>query len=97
MNQYPLSNHATELQLDASFPEPDVVEHKYVESGYGHKWRIKRTLGSGTFGIVKLQKCDDNGNLRAVKQLENTKPMNTLPELEAIAAFSQTGVSILVE
>ena len=60
-------------------------------------WEQKKELGSGSYGIVHLQKCIEgynHGQLRAVKRLR--KLDSTLAschqELEAIAKFSQEKV-----
>ncbi|MCJ1401565.1 hypothetical protein MMC11_004781 [Xylographa trunciseda] len=52
MNQTNFSDLTMKLRLDTSVPEPDVTEHK------GNRWRVEKSVGEGTFGIVRLGKCE---------------------------------------
>jgi hypothetical protein len=63
------------------------------------KWQRTKRLGSGSYGVVWLEKClsgPNPGQLRAVKELsKNASHGSTLDyrrELEAIAKFSQERV-----
>ncbi|MCJ1387046.1 hypothetical protein MMC17_010175 [Xylographa soralifera] len=97
MNQTNFSDLTTKLRLDASFPEQGVTEHK------GNRWRVEEVIGTGTFGIVRREKCekqrrwyelgdesdDDEVQQRAVKQIVKIKLREIARELEALAIFSQ--------
>ena len=58
----------------------------------------RKRLGRGNFGIVWLERCihgDSKGKLRAVKQIEKLESCDYNRELEAIAFFSHSKVSLL--
>jgi hypothetical protein len=61
------------------------------------RWKKERELGRGSFGVVWLEQCiqgDNNGKLRAVKKVQKLECKNYHRELEAIALFSHSKVSI---
>jgi hypothetical protein len=60
------------------------------------RWQKERKLGSGSFGIVRLEKCiygDRKGSFRAVKKIQKVASINYYRELEAIALFSHDQAS----
>ena len=85
--------------------EPEYTQHvKYTSSSTTNqrkirkeeKWKRERGLGRGSFGIVWLERCihgDDNGKVRAVKQIQKLESGDYYRELEAIALFSHTKVN----
>ena len=60
-------------------------------------WQVERSLGRGGFGEVRLEKCKEDGNVRAVKRIVTTS--TTLSnsecekELEALSEFSKPKAS----
>jgi hypothetical protein len=61
------------------------------------RWHVAEQLGSGSFGVVYLEKCVSGpalGQVRAVKQLRKggSNASNYARELEAIAKFSHEKV-----
>lgn len=63
------------------------------------KWKREKRLGRGGSGIVWLERCfhgDSKGEVRAVKRVQKLEPSNYYRELEAIALFSHTKVSLLL-
>ncbi len=63
------------------------------------KWQRTKKLGSGSYGVVWLEKClsgPSSGQLRAVKELRKEVShgctLDYRQELEAIAKFSQERV-----
>ena len=94
-------------KLDTQFhSDPEYTQHvKYVSSSTTkqrrtrkeEKWKRERGLGQGGFGIVWLEQCiqgDSKGKVRAVKKIPKLKSDNYTRELEAIALFSHTKVSL---
>jgi hypothetical protein len=62
------------------------------------QWKREQTLGSGTFGLVYLEKCvrgNGHGKVRAVKEIRKPENNDYYRELEAAALFSLPQVSIL--
>jgi serine/threonine protein kinase len=65
-------------------------------------WKFERQIGSGSFGVVKLEKCTSGTpdvSFKAVKQVKKTmgkKSIDFTRELEIITRFSQKEVSISV-
>ena len=59
----------------------------------------ERMLGSGSFGIVWLERCiqgNSEGKVRAVKKFRKLESSDYYRELEAIALFSHSNVSLLL-
>ncbi|KAL8746946.1 MAG: hypothetical protein Q9190_001108 [Brigantiaea leucoxantha] len=57
------------------------------------KWKRERKLGRGGFGTVWSEKCiqgDNEGELRAVKEIPKSESYDYNRELEAVALFSHT-------
>ncbi len=94
-------------KLDTQFhTNPDYTQHiKYVsgkttkERGTykEEKWKRERRLGRGGMGVVWLEQCtqgDSKGEVRAVKEIPKFEDSNCHRELEAIALFSHTQVSL---
>ena len=62
-------------------------------------WKSERELGRGGFGVVKLEGCiqgDSEGRLRAVKKVPKLEGRDYYRELEAVALFSHSKVSLLL-
>lgn len=95
------------LRLDAEFHKGGVVFHRRAPSslwewvvGAGEKWTRVKTLGSGSFGVVWLEKSTV-GQLRAVKRIirpsldQNGRPshpsfereLQTLVELKKVRSY----------
>lgn len=96
-------------KLDTQFhTNPDYIQHvKYVSSSNKktrgtrkeERWKRERRLGRGSFGVVWLQQCIQGvsvGEVRAVKELPRFEDSNCHRELEAIALFSHTKVSLVL-
>ena len=94
-------------KLDTQFNlNPQYTQHvKYVSSSTTkqrrarkeEKWKRERKLGQGGFGTIWLEQCiqgDSKGEVRAVKKLLKLESSNCNRELEAIALFSHTKVSL---
>ena len=67
--------------------------------GKEEKWRRRERLGQGSSGIVWLELCiqgDMKGEKRAVKKVQKLDSGDYYRELEAIALFSHTNVSLLL-
>lgn len=63
------------------------------------RWGKKKELGSGAFGVVWLEECirgDGKGKVRAVKKIQKLGGNSYYRELEAIALFSHSKVSVLI-
>lgn len=96
-------------KLDTQFhSDPEYTEHIQYVSGTTlrqrrvrkeERWKRETQLGSGAFGIVWLERCiqgDSTGSLRAVKKVQKLESSDYHRELEAIALFSHSKVSILL-
>ena len=94
-------------KLDTQFhSDPEYIQHVQYVSGSTptqrrvrkeERWKRERALGSGGSGIVWLERCiqgDSEGKVRAVKKIQ--KCSNYYRELEAIALFSHSKVSLLL-
>ena len=94
-------------KLDTQFhSHPKYTQHvKYVSSSTTkqrrvrkeEKWKRERKLGQGGFGIVWLEQCiqgDSKGKVRAVKKVPKLASGDCNRELEAIALFSHTKVTL---
>lgn len=93
------------------YSDPEYTEHIRYVSGTGtgttprqrrvrkeERWKKETRLGSGAFGIVWLERCiqgDGTGSFRAVKKIPKLESSNYYRELEAVALFSHSKVSIL--
>lgn len=88
--------------------DPDCTQHiiEYVPEGNKdrrkvrkeERWKRKKKLGRGAFGIVYLEQCiqgDKKNELRAVKELPKQESENCYRELEAIALFSHPQVTTI--
>jgi hypothetical protein len=86
-------------------PDCQYTQHTYYVSKLGQRkvqeeerWRRYQALGSGAFGLVFLEKCvqgNEQGKVRAVKEIRKPENSNYYRELEAAALFSYPKVSIL--
>jgi hypothetical protein len=86
-------------------PDCQYTQHFYYVSKPGcrltkevEKWKRKKALGSGSFGAVYLEECiqgNEQGKVRAVKEMRKLPDNEYYRELEAIALFSSPQVSIL--
>lgn len=86
--------------------DPEYTQHiKYTSSSTTNqrkirkeeKWKRERGIGRGSFGIVWLERCiqgDDNGKVRAVKEVKKLESGDYNRELEAIALFSHAKVNM---
>lgn len=97
-------------KLDTQFcSSPEYTQHVQYVSGSTLKrvrvrkeerWRKKRGLGRGAFGVVWLEQCihgdDGEGKVRAVKKIQKPEGNSYHRELEAIALFSHIKVSVLI-
>ena len=95
-------------KLDTQFHlDPEYVQHVQYVSGSTLKerkvrkeerWKRERWLGRGGFGTVELERCihgECEGKVRAVKKIQKLESSNYYRELEAIALFSHSKVSLL--
>ena len=90
------------------FSNPEYTQHVKYKSESTTKqrkvrkeenWIRERGLGRGSSGIVWLERCiqgDSKSELRAVKKVQKLEAGDNYRELEAIALFSYTKVSILL-
>ena len=96
-------------KLDTQFhSDPEHIQHvKYVSSSTTRqrrvrkeeKWKREKRLGHGSSGIVWLERCfqgDTKGEIRAVKEILKLASGDYYRELEAMALFSHTKVSLLL-
>ena len=104
----PVSDLVKLSKLETQFySDPDYTQHiTYVsESGKdrrrtrkAERWKRKSRLGRGTFGTVWLEQCvlgEAKDELRAVKEVSKHGSGDFNRELEAVAFFSHTKVSLL--
>ncbi|KAH0559090.1 hypothetical protein GP486_004333 [Trichoglossum hirsutum] len=99
----PVSDLVRDSRLETTFHEK-YIQHIYYVSGDNPRqrkirkeecWESRRNLGSGSFGIVRLERLITDGGeekYRAVKEIkkgiQQSSPINYGHELEAIAKFS---------
>ena len=86
-------------------PDSQYTQHIYYVSKRGQRkvkeeeqWKRERTLGRGSFGLVYLEECirgNEQGKVRAVKEIRKPENNDYYRELEAAALFSYPKVSIL--
>ena len=88
-----------------SLPDSKCTQHvKYVTGTSSRErrirkeelWNKEKELGRGGFATVWLERCirgDDEGELRAVKQVQKVETSDYNRELEAIALFSHSKAS----
>ncbi len=103
------SDLVRDSKLEARFPDNETTVHTYYVSSaiarrrkarVEERWVRQSQLGSGSFGVVWLEKCvlgSREGQTRAVKALTKGSPgsIDYGRELEAIAKFSHRKVSLL--
>ena len=102
----PISDLLRESKLETQFHR-DFVQHVHIVAGRTprqrrvrkeERWIRESQLGRGAFGVVNLEKCiqgDAPNRLRAVKELRKFAAHTYHRELEAIALFSYSKVSML--
>ena len=96
-------------KLETQFhSDPEYTQHVQYVSGSTprqrrvqkeERWKRQRKLGHGGFGIVWLEQCiqgDSEGKVRAVKEIQKLESSHYYRELEAIALFSHSKVSLLL-
>lgn len=96
-------------KLETQFhSDPEYVQHVKHISGTTprqrrirkeEKWTRVKELGRGSFGTVWLERCiqgDRKEEVRAVKKVQKLESSDYYRELEAIALFSHTKVSLLL-
>jgi hypothetical protein len=103
----PLSDLVLDSKLQAEAFDDHTLQTNYISNPstrerrvrVEEKWQRTKKLGSGSHGVVWLEKClsgPNSGQLRAVKELrKDASHESTLDyrrELEAIAKFSQERV-----
>jgi hypothetical protein len=86
-------------------PDGRQTQHTYYVSKLGQRkvkeeerWKRYQTLGKGAFGLVFFEKCvqgNEQGKVRAVKEIQKSQNSNYYRELEAAVLFSYPKVSIL--
>ena len=94
-------------KLDTQFhSDPQYTQHvKYVSESSTkqrrirkeEKWKTEKEIGRGSSGIVWLERCiqgDNKGEVRVVKKVQKLESSDYYRELEAIALFSHTKVSL---
>jgi hypothetical protein len=95
-------------KLDTRFcSSPEYTQHFQYVSGSTlerrrvrkeERWKKERGLSRGSFGVVWLERCiqgDSEGKVRAVKKVQKLECNNYYRELEAIALFSHSKVSLI--
>lgn len=106
----PLPDLVRLSKLDTQFSsEPQYIQHvQYVAGSTAsqrrirkeERWRREKRLGRGGFATVWLERCilgDNEGELRAVKDIpKNNSSFDCIRELEAIAIFSHSQVSLFL-
>ena len=103
----PISDLVQLSKLETRFHlDPEYTQHVQDVSGITpsqrkvrkeEKWKNERELGRGGFGVVKLQRCiqgDSKGKVRAVKKVPKVESSDFYRELEAVALFSHSKVSL---
>jgi hypothetical protein len=104
----PLVDLVRDSKLETEFRDSSITIHTFIEpSGKGWRtlrketWELARSLGSGGFGQVQLQRCisDERPDIvRAVKIINKHsgaakgEPIDLRRELETIAKFSHNRV-----
>lgn len=96
-------------KLDTQFSEyPKYTQHVQYKHGTTlrqrrilteERWEKIRNLGSGSFGVVRLERCihgEPKDSLRAVKKIRKLASVEYCRELEAIALFSHDQASRLL-
>lgn len=101
-----LSDLVRDSKLQTTFFET-YVQHVFHDSGRSagerrlrreERWTRLRFLGQGTYGMVYLERCTDNGSdrLRAVKEVKKSvvsgQDLDYNQELEAVMKFSHPNV-----
>ena len=105
----PISDLVQVSKLETQFhSNPEYTQHVQYVSGstarqrkvrMEEKWMEERRLGSGSFGVVWLERCfqgNSEGKVRAVKKVRKLESSDYYRELEAIALFSHSNVSLLL-
>jgi hypothetical protein len=102
-NREALSDLVLDSRLEVAIFADHTVQTEYRSARLDDKveetWTRTKELGSGSYGVVWLEKCmsgPNSGDLRAVKQIRKSEAglshNNYHRELEAIAKFSQRRV-----
>lgn len=105
----PIPDLVRDSKLETQFSsDPEYTQHIRYVSGSNlerrrvrkeERWKTEKRLGRGSFGDVRLQRCiygDNQGDIRAVKEVQKLGGNSYYKELEAIAKFSHDKVCLAI-